>query len=79
VLAAEHLLGLARVDFLRQVVEPFGEVVRDRLPRFRPLHEDGEVVGAAAKRRTEILIVLEAAPALQKFLRGGLIFPEVRR
>ena len=48
VLAAEHLLGLAGVDLAAELVERAAEIVGDRLPRFRPLDEDGEIVDAAA-------------------------------
>jgi hypothetical protein len=77
VFAAEHLLGLPRVDFAREVLEALGEIVANRFAGLRPLHEHGEIVGATPKRVAEVLIVLEPSAALQEFLRGGLIFPEV--
>ncbi len=78
VLAAEHLLGLAGVDLRGELVEPAGEVVGDRLARFGPFDEHGEVVGAAPQRFAEIAVLFEAAAALQQLLGGRLILPEVR-
>jgi hypothetical protein len=78
VLAPEHLLGLAGVDFPRQIVEPFREIVRDRLARLSPFNQDGKVLGTAAQRFAETLVVLQAASPLQQLLRGRLILPEVR-
>ena len=39
VLAAEHLLGLAGVDFARKIVEAAAEIVGDRLARLGPFDE----------------------------------------
>jgi hypothetical protein len=38
-----------------------------------------EIVQAATERRTELAIVFEPAATLQEFLRGRLIFPEIRQ
>jgi hypothetical protein len=78
VLAAEHLLRLARVDLARQVVETGGEVVADGFARFGPLGEHGKVVDAPLQRLAQRDVVFEAAPPLQQLLRGGLVLPEVR-
>jgi hypothetical protein len=78
VLAAEHFLGLAGVHFLRQLVEPAREIVGDGLPLLRPFDEDVQILGAPAERVDQRLILLETAAALEQFLRGGLIFPEIR-
>jgi hypothetical protein len=78
VLAAEHLLRLAGIHRGRQVVEAASQIVSDRLACFRPLDENGQIVGATAERFAEIAILFQAAPALQEFLRRGLILPEVR-
>jgi len=46
VLAAEHLLGFAGVDFLREIVESLGEIIGDRLAGLRPFDEHAEIFGA---------------------------------
>jgi hypothetical protein len=78
VLAAQHLLRLARVDFLTQFIERPREVVADSLARLRPFDEYREVVDTARERLAERAIVLEAAPPLQQLLRRRLVLPEVR-
>ena len=78
VLAAEHLLDLARVDFLREILEPARHVVADGLPLLRPFEEDAEVVGAPFQRIAELTILFETAAALQQLLGGRLVLPEVR-
>lgn len=78
-LAAEHLAHLARLYFGGEFIEARGEVGADILPLLRPLHEDGEVIGAGAQRQHEVGVFLEAAAALQHLLRGRLIVPEAGR
>ena len=78
VLAAEHLLRLAGLDFADQLVEPAREVFGDRLPRLRPFDEDGEIVDAPLERLAQVAVVFEAAAPLQQLLRAGLVLPEVR-
>jgi hypothetical protein len=77
VLAAEHLLDLARVDFGGEARQPLLEFVADRFPAFSPFDEDGEIVRAALERQAEVPILFEAAAPLEELLRGGLVFPEV--
>jgi hypothetical protein len=79
VLAAEHLLDLARLDLLIEGVEGDGELGVDRLARLGPLDEDGEVVALLPQRQDQIAILLEAAAALLDFLRFSLVFPEIGR
>jgi hypothetical protein len=78
VLAAEHLLGLARFDLGAELVEPLGEIVEHRLAGLRPLDQDGEIVHAALERVAQLGVVFEPAPALQQLLRRGLVLPEIR-
>jgi hypothetical protein len=77
VLPAEHLLGLAGLDFSAELVEPAREIVGDRLPGLRPLDEDGQIVGTPLQGFGQVAIVFEPAPALQQLLRRGLVLPEV--
>jgi hypothetical protein len=79
VLAAEHLLRLAGLDFGAQLVEPFRQVGRDVLPGPGPLDENGQISDAARQRRAQIDVGFERLPALQDLLRRGLILPEVGR
>jgi hypothetical protein len=79
VLAAEHLLRLAGVDFRRQLVEPLREIVDDGFARLRPFDEDAQVVDALLERRAQIGVALERLAALQDLLCRGLILPEIRR
>jgi hypothetical protein len=79
VLAAEHLLDFASLHFLIQSVERLRELDVDRLPRFRPLDEDAEIVAALAQRHDEVAVLLEPSAALQGLLGFGLVFPEIGR
>jgi hypothetical protein len=78
VLAAEHLLDLAGLDFLVELVERFAELGIDRLAGARPLEEHAQIVAALAQRHHQIAILFDAPAALQDLLRFGLIFPEFR-
>jgi hypothetical protein len=77
VLAAEHLLRLARLDGGRELVEGSPQVVGDRLPHARPFDQDVQVLEPAAQRVAQVTLLLEPAAALQNFLRTGLVLPEV--
>jgi hypothetical protein len=79
VLAAEHLLDLAGLDLLVEEVERLPELGVDRLAGCGPLDEDGEVLALLLERDAEVAILLEAAAALQRLLRLGLVLPEVGR
>jgi hypothetical protein len=79
VLAAEHLLDFAGLDFLFQRLEGLAEFGVDRLAGLGPLHEHGQVVAALPERHHQIVILLEPAAALQNFLCFGLVFPEIGR
>jgi hypothetical protein len=77
VFAAEHLLGLAGVDFGAEIVEALGEIARDVLARLRPFDEHREIVGSPLQRLAESDIAFERLPALQDLLRRSLVLPEV--
>jgi hypothetical protein len=79
VLAAEHLLDFAGLDFLIQRLEGLAEFGVDRLAGLGPLHEHSQVVAALSQRHDQIAILLEPAAALQNLLRFGLVFPEIGR
>jgi hypothetical protein len=79
VLAAEHLFDLAGLHFLIEGVERLGEFGIDRLPRFGPLDQHGEIVAALPERHHQIAILLEAAAPLQDPLCFDLVLPEIGR
>jgi hypothetical protein len=79
VLPPEHLLDLAGLHLLFEPVERLAELPFDRLARPGPFDEHAEIVTALLQRRHQLAILLEAAAALQDFLRFGLIFPEIGR
>jgi hypothetical protein len=76
VLAAEHLLGLGRVDFRLELVEPARQIGADILAGVRPLDQHAEVVGAPLERSPERLIFLQAPATLHHLLCFGLVVPE---
>jgi hypothetical protein len=78
VLAAEHLLRLARIDLLRELVQAATEIVGHGLSGFRPFHEHRQVVGALLQGSAEGLILFEPAPPLQQLLGRRLVLPEIR-
>jgi hypothetical protein len=78
VLATEHLLDFARLDFGGERAEGLIELGFDRLSSFGPLDEHGQIVCAPLQRLTEVAILLEPPAALQELLRRGLVFPEIR-
>ena len=78
VLAAEHFLGLAGIDFSAEVVERARELVQDGLSRLRPLDQHGEIVDATLERVAHRAVVFEPPTPLQQLLRGRLILPEIR-
>jgi hypothetical protein len=79
VLAAEHLLHFAGLDFLIERVETLSELGVHRFAGFGPFDEDGEVVGAPAQRHHQIALLLEPLAALEDLLRFGRVLPEVGR
>jgi hypothetical protein len=79
VLAPEHFLDFAGLDFLVQRFDRQVELGVDRLACLGPLHQYGEIVALLFERYDQFAILLEPAPALQNFLGFSLVFPEVGR
>ena len=79
VLAAEHLFDLAGLHFLVERVERSRELGVHRLAGFGPFDEDRQIFALAPERLDEIAVLIEAAAALQRLLRFGLVLPEIRR
>jgi hypothetical protein len=78
VFATKHLLRLPGLDLCFEFVERAREILSDRLPRFGPFREDVQVVDSLIERRRQLAILLEPPAALEQFLSGRLILPEVR-
>jgi hypothetical protein len=78
-LARKHRANLGGLDVAGVALERPVEIHRDVLALPRPVGEDAEVVGLAAKRLGERAVALDALAALQNPLRAGLILPEIRR
>jgi hypothetical protein len=79
VLAAEHLLDFAGLDFLIERVESLDEIRVHVLARLRPLDEHAEIVALLSERANQFAILLQAAAPLQNLLSFDLVFPEIRR
>jgi hypothetical protein len=79
VLAAEHLLDLARLHFLVERLDGLRKLGVYGLARRGPLEEDPEVVGPLPQGRSQFAILFQAAATLQYTLRFGLVLPEVWR
>jgi hypothetical protein len=77
VLAAEHLLGLARLHLFLNGVESGGELLVDRLPAAEPLREHTQVVGLLPQAVAQAEVLLEPAAPLQDLLSLGLVLPEI--
>jgi hypothetical protein len=78
VLAAEHLLRLAGLDFSPELVEAFRQIGDDVLARLGPFDEDCEIVDTPLQRRTQIEVGFERLAALQGLLGRSLVLPEIR-
>ncbi len=78
VFAAEHLLGLAGIDFLRQLGKAGREIVEHRFAGLQPLHQHGKIFNPAPERGRQVAILLEPPAALAELLSRCLVFPEIR-
>jgi hypothetical protein len=78
VLAAEHLLRLAGLDFSPELVEAFRQIGDDILARLGPFDQDREIVDTPLQRRTQIEVGFERLAALQGLLGRRLVLPEIR-
>jgi len=77
VLAAEHLLDLAGLDFLVERIERGRELGVHLFAGVGPFDQHGEVVAPLLERHHQLAILFETAAALQDFLRFGLVLPEI--
>ena len=60
-------------------VERLGEIRDDVFAAVRPFQQDADVVDFLGEAVAEFEVLGEPALALQRFLRLGLVIPEVRR
>jgi hypothetical protein len=79
VLAAEHLLGLDRIDLRFERVERLCQVRRHVLAAADPFEQHADVVDLLAQAVALLEIFGETALPLEGFLRVGLVVPEIRR
>jgi hypothetical protein len=79
VLAAEHFLDLAAFDETRELLDPLGQLGRDVFALLCPIQQYAQIVGLRLERRHQLDFFLDAAAALENFLRLDLVVPEVGR
>jgi len=79
VLAAEHLLDLAGLNFLVERIERLAQLGVHRLAGFGPFDQHGQIVAPFLERPNQLELLLETAAALQHFLGFGLVLPEIGR
>ena len=77
-LAAKHLLGFSGVDLRGERVEGALEVPADIFPAARPFEQHAKVVELRGEAVAQLEIFREAALALERLLRFGLVVPECR-
>ena len=77
--AAEHLLGFRGVDLLLERVKRLGEIRDDVFAAARPFEQDADVVDLLGEAVAEFEVLGEPALSLERFLRLGLVVPEVWR
>jgi hypothetical protein len=79
VFTAKHLLGLGRVDLLRQCVQCLGEIRDHVFAAAGPFEEDGDVVDLFGEAVAQLEVLGEPSLPLKRLLRLGLVVPEVGR
>jgi hypothetical protein len=78
VLTTKHLLDLGALHFLFEPFERALKVAADVLALIRPFEQHAEIVEPSDERIAKLEIVGDAPTTLQRLLRFGLIFPEIR-
>jgi hypothetical protein len=79
VLAGQHFLGLGRVHLRFERVQRARQIRDHVLAALRPFEEHADVVDLPGQAVAELDVFGEPALALQRFLRLGLVVPEIRR
>jgi hypothetical protein len=78
VLATEHLLDLGAFHLTLEIVQRRLQIGAHVFALLRPFEQDTKVVDLLDQRIAQLEILGNAAPPLQRFLRLGLVFPEIR-
>jgi hypothetical protein len=79
VFAAEHFLGLDRVDLQFERIERALQVAANVLARLRPFEQHADVVDLLGEAVALLDVFGKAALALKGLLRLSLVVPEVLR
>jgi hypothetical protein len=79
VLTAQHLLDLAAFDEISEQLDPLRQLRSDVLALPRPIDEHAKIVRCRSELGDQLDFFLDAATALEDFLRLDLVVPEIRR
>jgi len=79
VFAAQHLLGFRGVHLRLEHVKSVRELRQDVFAAARPFEQDAEVVDLPGEAVAEFEVLGEPPLSLERFLRLGLVVPEVGR
>ena len=79
VLAAEHFLDFTALDEIGELLNALRELGSDIFPLACPIDEHAEVVCLGSERCDQLDLFLDAAAALEDFLRLDLVVPEIGR
>jgi hypothetical protein len=77
--AAEHFLGFRGVDLIFERIEGFGQIGGNLFTALRPFEQYADVVDFLGEAVAELDVFGQAPLALERFLRLGLVVPEVGR
>ena len=78
-LPAEHLLDLAAFHEAGELFDALGKLGRDIFALRRPVDQYAEVIGLGGEGGDQLYFFLDAAAALESFLRLDLVVPEIGR
>jgi hypothetical protein len=79
VFATKHLLDFAAFDEIGELLDALRELRTDIFALTRPIDEHAEVVCFGFECRDQLDFFLDAAAALEDFLRLDLVVPEIGR
>jgi hypothetical protein len=78
-LATKHLLDFAALDEIRELLDALRKLRTDIFALTCPIDKHAEVVCFGSERRDQLDFFLDAAAALEDFLRLDLVVPEIGR
>jgi hypothetical protein len=79
VLATKHLLDFTALDEIRELLDALRELRANIFALTCPIDEHAEVLCFSSERRDQLDFFLNAAAALEDFLRLDLVVPEIGR